>query len=76
MKQALLFTLLLLFPLLSHAQRAGDLDRTFNYGHGANYQFNYGYNTNEIVRTSVIQPDGKILMTGVEFNFKMNVTEI
>jgi uncharacterized delta-60 repeat protein len=45
-------------------QRAGDLDRSFNYGRGENYQFNYGYGAAGEVYSTVIQSDGKILIGG------------
>ena len=37
----------LLLPVLGWGQRAGDLDRSFNYGRGNNYLFNQGYGSFE-----------------------------
>ncbi|MFY8035064.1 MAG: delta-60 repeat domain-containing protein, partial [Flexibacteraceae bacterium] len=54
----------LLLPLVGFAQRAGDLDRSFNYGRGENYQFNYGYGANRDVLTSIVQPDNKVVIGG------------
>jgi len=47
------------------AQQAGDLDRSFNYGRGSNYQFNDGNGASfEGVEITSIQTDGKILIGG------------
>jgi len=63
--QPLLWAITLLIPVLGWAQQAGQLDRSFNYGRGANYQFNYGYGVNRgSVNTSASQPDGKMIIGG------------
>lgn len=54
----------LLLPLVGFSQRAGDLDRSFNFGKGENYQFNYGYGANRDVLTSILQPDNKVIIGG------------
>lgn len=55
---------IMLLPLLVLGQRAGDLDRSFNYGLGENYQFNRGNGADYDVYQTVIQPDGKIIIVG------------
>jgi uncharacterized delta-60 repeat protein len=66
---AQLFTFLLLLPLMGWGQQAGSLDRSFNYGMGADYQFNRGTgpnnSTNNLVNRSLIaQPNNKIIIAG------------
>jgi len=59
--------LLLLFTALSaivYAQQTGDLDRSFNYGMGSNYQFSYNNGANGIITSTVLQSNGKILIGG------------
>jgi len=50
-------------PLVGFAQRAGDLDRSFNFGRGENYGFNYGGQITG-VKSIAIQPDHKIVIGG------------
>jgi uncharacterized delta-60 repeat protein len=64
-KNILLTGIMALLPFLGIAQQAGDLDRSFHYGRGADYQFNYGYGANfGTVNSTVLQADGKILIVG------------
>ncbi len=67
-KNILLTGLIVLLPILGWAQSAGQLDRSFHYGRGTDYQFNYGYgailNGYGKVEKPVLQPDGKILIFG------------
>jgi uncharacterized delta-60 repeat protein len=65
MKQFLLvFFAVFCVQTLIFAQNAGDLDQTFNYGMGNNYQFNFGTGADNSVSKTVIQSDGKILIVG------------
>jgi uncharacterized delta-60 repeat protein len=66
----ILFSALFL-PLVGWGQRAGDLDRSFNYGRGMNYQFNQGYGSGGFVWSIKTQPDGKIIVAGdfTSYNF-------
>jgi len=47
------------------AQHSGDLDRTFNYSRGADYQFSYGNGASGTVYTTSVQSDGKIIIGGL-----------
>jgi len=58
-----LLAFLILIPLLDFAQQAGDLDRTFSYGRGPDYQFNAG-NGPSAVDKVIAQPDGKTIVIG------------
>ncbi len=66
----ILFSVLLL-PLVGWGQRPGELDRSFNYGRGMNYQFNQGYGSGGFVWSIKTQPDGKIIVAGdfTSYNF-------
>lgn len=64
---SLLLVTLLVLPILGLGQSTGDLDTTFNYGNEKIYQFNNGEGSNYEIRSTLIQPDGKILIGG-EFN--------
>lgn len=59
----LFFAILGLLTNLS-AQRAGDLDRSFNYGRGSNYQFDFAAGANDAIFTVGLQEDGKVLILG------------
>ncbi|MFY8034158.1 MAG: T9SS type A sorting domain-containing protein [Flexibacteraceae bacterium] len=59
-----LLSFLLLIPILGICQRAGELDRSFNYGRGYNYTFNYGTGPSGPILNSIVQPDGKIIIDG------------
>jgi uncharacterized delta-60 repeat protein len=54
----------LLLPFVGFAQRAGDLDRSFNYGNDINYQFIYGTKVYGSIRSICLQPNGKIIIGG------------
>jgi uncharacterized delta-60 repeat protein len=55
------------------AQQAGDLDRSFNYGRGVDYQFNNGYGTDNAIYSSTLQPDGKIIIGGAFTTYSGNI---
>ncbi len=55
---------IMLLPIMVWGQRAGDLDRSFNYGLGENYQFNRGNGSDGTVYSITLQPDGKIILVG------------
>jgi len=61
--QLLIVLLSMLFGQLN-AQQAGDIDRSFNYGRGSNYPFNYGGGSYVGLEEASIQTDGKILIGG------------
>jgi uncharacterized delta-60 repeat protein len=63
-KNILLIGIILLMPMIGWAQQAGDLDRSFNYGRGADYQFNYGYGASGTVNSTAVQANGKIIIGG------------
>lgn len=63
-RNSIILVSIFLLPLVSWAQLAGTLDRSFNYGRGKNYKFNYGLGTNGMVSKTVVQPDGKLLIAG------------
>uniref|UniRef100_UPI0039C613A1 hypothetical protein n=1 Tax=Umezakia ovalisporum TaxID=75695 RepID=UPI0039C613A1 len=62
--QLLPFIVLMFTALLSYGQRAGDIDRTFNYGRGTNYSYLIGTGPNSTV--SMLQPIGnnRVLIYG------------
>ncbi len=62
--QSLLLLTLLVLPIIGWGQNTGDLDTTFNYGNEKIYQFNNGKGTEGEISTTLIQPDGKILIGG------------
>lgn len=55
---------LIVLPQTGWSQRAGDLDRSFNYGMGENFPFNIGNGANNEIRTVAKQADGKLIIGG------------
>ena len=68
-KNILLTGIMVLLPILGWAQSAGQLDRSFHYGRGADYQFNYGYCGDGGISATVALPNGKVLIGGSFTNY-------